>query len=126
MIARQTVAESIQVGDPAALGWRTLRALRDSGGSAVAATEEEILAAQSLTARLTGVFAEPAGAISVAAAKKLRAAGLIGTDEVVVCNITGHGLKQPEAIAAAESRFAAIAPTLVALRARLREADGTL
>jgi threonine synthase len=126
VIARQTVAESIQVGNPAALGWRTLRALRESRGSAVAATEEEILAAQSLTARLTGVFAEPAGAISVAAAKKLRAGGLIGADEVVVCNITGHGLKQPEAIAAAENRFAAIAPTLDALRARLREADWTL
>jgi threonine synthase len=123
VIAQRTVAESIQVGNPAALGWRTVAALRESQGTAVALSDAEILDAQSLTARLTGVFAEPAGAISVAAANKLRAAGVIGRDELVVCNITGHGLKQPEAIAAAEKDFPALAPTLNALRERLREAD---
>jgi threonine synthase len=122
VLAKQTVAESIQVGNPAALGWRTLRAIRESRGTAVALSEREILDAQSLTARLAGVFAEPAGAISVAAAKKLRAVGVIGRDELVVCNITGHGLKQPEAIAAGKE-FVPIAPTLDALRERLLEAN---
>ena len=119
VVTKATVAESIQVGNPAALGWRTLAAVRQSGGSAVALSDAEILQAQSLTARLTGVFAEPAGAISVAAAKKLRDAGVIGRDEVVVCNITGHGLKQPEAIPELEPDSLAIAPTLNALRERL-------
>lgn len=120
VIAKATVAESIQVGNPAAQGWRTLAAVRESQGSAVALSDEEILDAQSLTARLAGIFAEPAGAISVAAAKKLRGGGMIGRDDLVVCNITGHGLKQPEAILQQEE-FLAIAPTMDALRERLRQ-----
>jgi threonine synthase len=123
VVAQPTVAESIQVGNPAALGWRTLAAVRQSQGSAVALSDAEILEAQSLTARLTGVFAEPAGAISVAAAKKLRDAGVIGRDEVVVCNITGHGLKQPDAVPVLEQDSSAIEPTLNALRDRLRNSD---
>ena len=121
VIAKATVAESIQVGNPAALGWRALAALRDSQGSAVAVSDEEILHAQSLTARLEGIFAEPAGAAAVAGARKLRAAGVIGRDELVVCNLTGHGLKQPDAIKASEEDFSAIAPTIGALRERLRQ-----
>jgi threonine synthase len=123
VIAEATVAESIQVGNPAALGWRALAALRESQGSAVALSDAEVLDAQSLLARLAGVFAEPAGAISLAAAKKLRQAGVIGRDELVVCNITGHGLKQPEAAPAVTDELCAIAPTLDALRERLRRSD---
>ena len=119
VIAQETVAESIQVGNPAALGWRALAALRESNGTAVALSDGEILDAQSLTARLAGIFAEPAAATSVAAAGKMRAAGLINPDDVVVCNLTGHGLKQPEAIQLSEKEFAPIAPTLAALRQRI-------
>ena len=122
--ARETVAESIQVGNPAALGWRALAALRESGGTAVASTDAEILEAQSLTARLAGIFAEPAGAASVAAAKQLRAAGVIGPDELVVCNLTGHGLKQPEAVRIRDSELRPIAPTLEALREQIRRSEG--
>jgi len=122
--ARETVAESIQVGNPAALGRRALAALRESGGTAVASTDAEILEAQSLTASLAGIFAEPAGAASVAAAKQLRSAGVIGPDEIVVCNLTGHGLKQPEAIQVSEKEFAPIAPTLAALREQIRRSEG--
>jgi threonine synthase len=61
---------------------------------------------------------------SIAAAKKLHAAGTIGAD-VVVCNLTGHGLKQPEAICFAENQFALIAPTLEALRKRMQVTDTT-
>jgi threonine synthase len=118
--AHETIAESIQVGNPSALGERALAALRDSQGTAVALTDSEILEAQALTARLAGIFAEPAAAASVAAAKKMRANGTIGADEVVICHLTGHGLKQPEAIPYAESDFAPIAPTLPALREQLK------
>jgi threonine synthase len=119
VVARETVAESIQVGNPAALGWRALAALRESNGTAAALSDEEILEAQALTGSLAGIFAEPAAAASVAAARKLRAAGVIGRDEIVVCNLTGHGLKQPEAICCAEEDFAPIAPTLDALREQI-------
>ena len=120
VVARGTVAESIQVGNPVSLGWRALSALRESHGTAVPLSDEEILEAQSLTARLAGIFAEPAAATSVAAAKSLRAAGVIRPDELVVCNLTGHGLKQPEAIRIGENELQPIAPTLEALRGQLR------
>ena len=122
--AQETIAESIRVGNPASLGWRALAALRESKGTAVALSDGEILEAQSLTASLAGIFAEPAAATSVAAAKKLRAAGAIKTDDVVVCNLTGHGLKQPEAIQVSGEEFAPIAPTLAALREQVHRFDG--
>ena len=121
--ARETVAESIQVGNPSALGNRALAALRDSRGTAVGLSDGEILEAQALTGRLAGIFAEPAAATSVAAAKKMRGNGTIGRDEVVVCHLTGHGLKQPEAIPYDEQDFAPIAPTLAALKERVLRAE---
>lgn len=120
VIARETVAESIQVGNPVSLGWRALAALRESGGTAVTLTDSEILEAQGLTGALAGIFAEPAAATSVAAARKLRGSGLIRADDMVVCNLTGHGLKQPEAIQFSGQEITPIAPTLDALRKQVR------
>lgn len=120
VVARETVAESIQVGNPASLGWRALAALRESRGSAAAVSDGEILQAQALIGSLAGIFAEPAAATSVAVAKKLRDAGVIGAEEMVVCNLTGHGLKQPEAIRLSEKDVKPIAPTLAALREQMR------
>ncbi len=118
---RPTVAESIQVGNPVSMGWRALEALRASKGTAVALTDEEIMEAQSLLGRLAGIFAEPAGAISVAAARKLQAEGTIAANEIVICNITGHGLKQPEAIRISEENTRPIPPTLEALREQVKK-----
>jgi threonine synthase len=119
MLARDTVAESIQVGNPVSLGWRALAAIRESNGTAAAVSDGEILDAQTLTGKLAGIFAEPAAATSVAVAKKLRDGGVIAKNDVVVCNLTGHGLKQPEAIRLAEKELLPIAPTLDALRERI-------
>jgi threonine synthase len=121
VVARDTVAESIQVGNPVSLGWRALAALRESHGTAVALTDPEILEAQSLIGRLAGLFAEPAAATSVAAAKKLREEGVIRADDLVICNLTGHGLKQPEAIKLSREELQPIAPTLEALREHVRK-----
>jgi len=123
IVARETIAESIQVGNPVSLGWRALAALHESKGTAVALRDEEILQAQSLTGHLAGLFAEPAAATSVAAAKKLRDAGVIGQNELVVCNLTGHGLKQPGAVRIPDEALRPIAPTLDALRAQVRRAE---
>jgi threonine synthase len=122
ILARETIAESIQVGNPASLGWRALAALRESGGTAVAVSDAEIIEAQTLTATLAGIFAEPAAATSVAVAKKMRVARTIRPGDVVVCNLTGHGLKQPEAIPLSEKEFTPIAPTLDALREQVNRA----
>jgi len=123
VIARETVAESIKVGNPVSLGWRALAALRESKGAAVALSDTEILEAQALTGTLAGIFAEPAAATSVAAARKLGAAGVIGRDDIVVCNLTGHGLKQPEAVQFSEKEFAPIPPTLEALRDQVKRTE---
>jgi threonine synthase len=94
--------------------------VRASRGSAVAVSDRETPEAQYLISSMAGIFAEPAAATSVAAAIKLRKSGVIGKDDVVVCNLTGHGLKQPEAIQIAENELQPIAPTLDALREKLR------
>jgi threonine synthase len=117
--AGPTVAESIKVGNPSTLGWRALAAVRSSKGAAVALSDGEILEAQSLVARRAGIFAEPAGAISVAAARKLRAEGKIAEGDLVVCNLTGHGLKQPAAVRISEEELRPIPPNLEALRRRV-------
>jgi len=119
VLARETIAESIQVGNPVSLGWRALASLRESGGTAVALSDREILEGQVVLARLAVVFAEPAAATSVAAAKKLRDRGVIDRDDIVVCNLTGHGLKQPDSIQVSETEFAPLAPTLNALRDKI-------
>jgi threonine synthase len=62
----------------------------------------------------------------VAAAKKLRDYGTIGAGDVVVCNLTGHGLKQPEAIGISEKQFTPIVPTLDALRAKIKRVNSSL
>ncbi|MFQ5902480.1 MAG: threonine synthase [Candidatus Binatia bacterium] len=116
VVPRETVAESIQVGNPKSMGWRALEAMRASQGTAVALRDDEILEAQSLLGRLAGIFAEPAGAVSVAAARRLREQGVINQGDLVVCNITGHGLKQPSAIKISEEELRPIAHDLNALR----------
>jgi threonine synthase len=123
VVARETIAESIQVGNPASLGWRALAALRESKGTAVALSDREILEAQALTGGLAGIFAEPAAVTSVAAAKKLRDTGVVGPDETVVCNLTGHGLKQPESIQISQQELTPIAPTIQALREQVKRAE---
>jgi threonine synthase len=60
----------------------------------------------------------------VAAAKKLRESGVIAPDDLVVCNLTGHGLKQPEAIHTEEDDLRPIPPTLAALSEKIRNATG--
>jgi threonine synthase len=82
--------------------------------------DRETLEAQYLIGSQAGIFVEPAAATSVAAAMKLRKSGVIGREDMVVCNLTGHGLKQPESIRIAEKEIQPIAPTLNALREKLR------
>jgi threonine synthase len=121
--AGDTIAESIQVGNPISVGWRALEALRASKGTAVALSEDEIIEAQSNVARYAGIFAEPAGSISIAAARRLREQGVIQKDDLVVCNITGHGLKQPSAIRVADEELRSIPPILESLRERIQRRE---
>ena len=110
----KTIATAIRIGNPAS--WAGAIGARDqSGGVIEAIDDEDILAAYRLLARTEGVFAEPASAISVAGALRLAETGRLQRGAVVVCTLTGHGLKDPDnAIASADPPM-----TIPADRARL-------
>lgn len=91
----KTIAHAIANPDPPS-GRRALKILRESEGVAEAVSDREILKAQRLLARTEGLFAEPAGAVPVAGAKRLLEQGLIERGERVVCTITGAGIKDVE------------------------------
>ncbi len=91
----QTVATAIRIGNPAS--WQSaLKAVAESGGQIDSVTDEEILAAYQSVAAEEGVFCEPASAASVAGAIKMSRAGVIRKGDVVVCTLTGHGLKDAD------------------------------
>ena len=85
-----THASGLRVPGP--LGDRLiLRALYESGGDAVAVSEEEIRSATEVLARLTGVDAAPEGGCALAATRRLREQGRISRDDEVVIFNTGSG-----------------------------------
>jgi threonine synthase len=91
----ETIATAIRIGKPAS--WAKAIAARDeSGGRIEAVTDDEILAAYRDLARLDGVFCEPASAAAVAGVAKLRGAGELDDDALIVCVLTGSGLKDPD------------------------------
>ena len=91
----ETIASGIS--DPLhaypAEGSLTLSVIRQSGGVACAVTDASILKAMADLARKAGLFCEPTGATSLAAARDLFVAGKIGSNDTVVCIVTGHGFK---------------------------------
>jgi threonine synthase len=94
----RTVAFGITV--PKALGdFLVLDAVRSTGGTAIAVTDEELLTAQQALARDEGTWICPEGAACFAAVDQLRQSGwLVGDEEVVVLN-TGTGLIYPDTVA---------------------------
>jgi len=90
----ETVATAIRIGRP--INWKKgVRAIKESGGTAVRVSDDEILEALRLLATTEGVAAEPAGASPIAGVKKLVEEGWLGRDEKVVCIATGNMLKDP-------------------------------
>jgi threonine synthase len=93
----ETVATAIRIGNP--VSWKkALRAVYESRGSMIDVSDEEIIDAQKLAARMEGLFIEPASAASIAGLRRLMEEGVIDKDEVTVCIATGHGLKDPEIV----------------------------
>ncbi len=109
----ETIAKSLAIGDPGD-GYYVLKAIRGSGGVAESATDKEILASIRLLASKEGVFAEPAGGVTVAVLQKLAKQGLVSSDETVVCCITGNGFKAAETIEKDLPDLTVIKPTLKA------------
>jgi len=93
-----TIASAIEINRPVNLR-KCLRALDELDGVVRQVTDQEILDAKAKIAA-GGFGCEPASAASVAGARLLCDQGIIGTDERVVCILTGHQLKDPTATVA--------------------------
>ncbi len=96
-----TIASAIEINHPVNLP-KALRALEHCGGVVREVSDQDILDAKAKVGAC-GLGCEPASAASVAGARKLRQAGVIGADERVVCILTGHQLKDPTATVAYHS-----------------------
>jgi threonine synthase len=96
-----TIASAIEINRPVNLG-KCLRALETCDGVVREVDDQAILDAKAKVGA-GGFGCEPASAASVAGAKQLRAEGVIGADERVVCILTGHQLKDPTATVAYHS-----------------------
>lgn len=114
----ETVATAIRIGNPAS--WAGAVAARDeSGGLIESVTDAEILDTQRRVVRLEGVFCEPASAAGVAGVQRLAAQRRIGRQEVVVCVLTGHGLKDPDAVQSEEGSLTPIPADLDSIRSAM-------
>lgn len=91
----ETVATAIRIGNPAS--WKqAVMAMEESKGGIDAVTDDEILDAYRKVACMDGVFCEPASAASIAGLIKLNGKGIFKEGDVVVCTLTGNGLKDPD------------------------------
>ena len=110
----ETFATAIRIGNPAS--WDKAIAARDeSGGLIEAVSEEEIFAAYRDVVRHAGIFCEPASAASLAGVRRLREAGRLDPHALVVCVLTGHGLKDPDTAGRLADPLVTAEPTLPAV-----------
>jgi threonine synthase len=110
-----TIADSISADIPRD-GVRAVRAVRETGGAFLTVTDDEILVAIRDLARAEAVFAEPAGAAAYAGLVKAVKQGLVKSDEMIVCLITGSGLKDIKSAMMVAGEGTRIEPTLEAVR----------
>lgn len=89
-----TDAPGLRVPSPFA-GRQILRALRESGGDALAVSEGEIVEAQTLLARLEGIWTAPEAAATVAGLFRLRDQGRLDPGARIALLLTGTGMKNP-------------------------------
>ena len=121
-IEPRTVADSIAVGVPR--NWkRAVLAVRESGGTMINVSDDEILDAMRYTGRLSGIFAEPAAATAVAGLRRALAEGGVGRRASAVALITGNGLKDVQSARAAAGQPYDIAPDGAALEEILRKRE---
>jgi threonine synthase len=90
----QTVCSAVAASNPLD-GHIILNAIKESKGFGVEISDNEALKAQQSMAKNEGVFAEPSGALPVAAIKKLQEEGRFNKEDTIVAVITGNGLKDP-------------------------------
>jgi threonine synthase len=111
----ETVATAIRIGNPAS--WQGAEEARDEAGGVIeAVSDAEIMEMQRRIIGLEGIFCEPASAAGVAGVARMAAEGRIHASEGVVCILTGHGLKDPDAVAAEEGSLTPVPADLASIR----------
>lgn len=115
-----TIVKSLAIGNPAD-GIYALQAMRESGGVAESATDDEVIEGIKLLAETEGIFTETAGGVTIAVLKKLVEQGKIDSDDTVVALITGCGLKTQEVLTDKIAQPIVIEPNLKAFQAKFAE-----
>ncbi|MGH3709793.1 MAG: threonine synthase, partial [Pseudonocardiaceae bacterium] len=114
-----TIARSLAIGAPAD-GPYVLDAVRRTNGAIEDVTDPEVVEGIRLLARTEGIFAETAGGVTVACAKKLVECGQLDPDAETVLLITGDGLKTLDAVEHHLGPQATVPPNTKAVREALR------
>ena len=108
------MATAIRIGNP--VSWQQAwKVKEESGGWFGELTDEEILRVQKLLAQVEGVFCEPSSAASMAGVIKDLELGTIGEGTVIVCTLTGHGLKDPDSAIAQTGKPVTVEATRAAI-----------
>jgi threonine synthase len=113
-VSAKTLADSISVDLPRD-GVRAIRAAKETGGTYITVSDEEILKAIAELGRV-GVFAEPAGATAYAGLVKGAGSGVVGSEDPILVLNTGSGLKDVRAAIQAVGEAPIIEPTLEAVK----------
>ena len=92
-----TIAKSLAIGNPAD-GYYAYKVVQESGGWGESASDREIVDAIKLLAKTEGIWTEPAGGTTLAAAIKLIESGRIPKNDSIAISITGNGLKTLETV----------------------------
>lgn len=95
-VTPNTVATAINIGDPASYD-RAVRAIRETNGIVTSVPDDEILDAKAAI-DAAGLGCEPASAASLAGVRRMVQDGVIAPGDDVVCVLTGHLLKDPDAV----------------------------
>jgi threonine synthase len=113
-VSAVTLADSISVDLPRD-GVRAVRAAKETGGTYVTVSDDEIIQSIAELGRM-GVFAEPAGAAAYAGLVRAAASGVVGSEDPVLVLNTGSGLKDVRAAMRAAGEAPIIKPTLDAVK----------
>jgi len=116
----ETIAKSLAIGDPAD-GYFASNLIRDTGGWSEDVDDDAIVDAMTLLAETEGIWAETAGGVTLAVARKLIEQGKINRDGSTVLCITGNGLKTQEALVDRLAPPVVIEPTLEAFESVVDE-----
>ncbi|HXH48742.1 MAG TPA: threonine synthase [Terriglobia bacterium] len=106
-----TIVKSLSIGNPAD-GFYASKMIQETGGAGEDVSDPEVVEGIRLLAETEGFFAETAGGVTVAVARKLIRNGILNPDESIVLAITGNGLKTIGAVSGEIQADGAIRPKL--------------